>query len=59
MLTSYYLAATEILFQKNDPKVVCTVQKPFWLSLALIDDPCMDIYEGSDSFLLLAEPQTI
>ena len=50
MLTSYYLAATEILFQKNDPKVLCTVQKPFWLSLALIDDPCMDIYEGSDSF---------
>ena len=43
MLTSQYLAAAEILFQKNDPKVVCTVQKPFWLSLALIDDPYMDI----------------
>jgi len=50
MLTSYYLAATEILFQKNDPKVVCTVQKRFWLSLALTYDPWMDIYAGSDSF---------
>ena len=40
----------DIISEKNDPKVVCTVQIPFWLSLALIDDPYMDIW-GFGQFL--------